>query len=158
MIQRIQTIYLILAVIAGCLTFFLPFTHFYAGDLQVGEYAMFGVFNIQSDTLEMTNPMGFPMWILATISIASALLSIFFYKERKRQIKVVRLSFFLHLAWLVFAFFAIDAINNSLYAGSIRILYHSGFYMPLIALIFLFLAIRGIKKDEELVRSLDRLR
>ncbi len=158
MIQRVQSIYLVLAVIAGLLTFFLPFTHFYAGDLKIAEYAMFGVFNVQSDTLELTNPFPLPMWSMSVLAILMPLIALFQFKKRLVQIKIVRLGFLIEMAFLVYLFFAIDKINAELYEGQIRLLYHTGFYMPLIAIVLLFLAQRGIKKDEDLVKSLDRLR
>lgn len=158
MIQRIQTVYLALAAIAVMLTFFLPFAHFFASDLKIAEYAMFGAFNVQSDTLEMTNPYPFPMWIVSALSILVPIFAIFQFKNRKVQMKWVRLGFLLNLAFVVYLFFAISKVNAELYEGQISVLYHSGFYMPVIALVFLFLAQRGIKKDEDLVKSLDRLR
>ena len=36
--------------------------------------------------------------------------------------------------------------------------YMPGIVMPIVAMIFLFMAIGGIRKDQKLVRSLDRLR
>lgn len=158
MIQRIQSIYLVLAVIAGMLTFFLPFTHFYAGDVKIAEYAMFGVFNVQSDTLELTNPYPLPMWIMSALSIIMPLVAIFQFKKRMIQMKIVRLGFLVEMSFLVYLFFAIDKVNAELYDGQISILYHTGFYMPVMAIVLMFLAQRGIKKDEDLVKSLDRLR
>lgn len=158
MIQRVQSIYLVLAVIAGMLTFFLPFTQFYAGDVKIAEYAMFGVFNVQSDTLELSNPYPFPMWIMAALSIVFPLIAIFQFKKRAIQMRIVRLGFLFEMSFLVYLFFAIDKANAELYEGQISILYHSGFYMPIIAIVLMFLAQRGIKKDEDLVKSLDRLR
>jgi hypothetical protein len=158
MIQRIQTVYLALATICAICLFFLPFAHFYAGDLKISEYAMFGVFNVQSDTLEMNSPLGFPFWPLAALLIIEPLGAIFLYKKRPVQLKFVRLAFLLNLAAIVYLFFAIAQIQETLYDESISTLYHSGFYMPVAALVFCFLAVRGIKNDEALVKSLDRIR
>lgn len=158
MIQRIQSVYILLALVAGALTFFLPFAHFYAGEVQIAEYAMFGAFNVQSDTFEMANPFPFPMWIMATLTILMTIFALVSYKKRTVQMKLVRLGFLMNLSFIVYLFFAIDKVNAELYEGSMDILYHTGFYMPVIAVVFLFLAQRGIKSDEALVKSLDRLR
>jgi membrane protease YdiL (CAAX protease family) len=47
---------------------------------------------------------------------------------------------------------AIAALANS------KAIYQAGAYMVIVSLLFIYLALNGIKKDEELVRSADRLR
>jgi len=64
----------------------------------------------------------------------------------------------MNLSFIVYLFFAVDMVHEKLYDDEVAILYHVGFYLPVVALAFLFLAIRGIKKDEALVKSLDRIR
>lgn len=158
MIQRVQSIYLVLATLAGAMTFFLPFAHFYASDAEVAEYAMFGVFNVQSQVVEMTSPFGFPAWIFGAFAVLIPLISIFLYKNRPLQTRIVRLAYLINLGFVVYLFFAIDAINKTVFEGALDILHHAGFYMPVIAIVFCFLAVRGIKADEALVKSLDRIR
>jgi hypothetical protein len=158
MIQRAQSIYLFLASIAGLLTFFLPFAHYLQGDVKLAEYAVFGVFNVQSDLVEMSGPFLFPTWILSLFVTMLPAISIFMYKNRPAQLRVTRLGFLMNLGFIVYLFFAIDSIHSQLYGDEVSILYHAGFYLPVVAIAFLFLAIRGIKKDEALVKSLDRIR
>lgn len=158
MIQRVQSIYLVLATLAGAMTFFLPYAHFYANGAKVAEYAMFGVFNVQSEVVEITSPFIFPAWLFGTFSVLIPLISIFLYKNRPLQMRIVRLAYLVNLGYLVYLFFAIDSINNSVFDGALDILHHTGFYMPVIAIVFCFLAVRGIKADEALVKSLDRIR
>ncbi|MCA1764172.1 MAG: DUF4293 domain-containing protein [Cryomorphaceae bacterium] len=158
MIQRVQTIYLFLALLAGLATFFLPFAHYLSGDVKIGEFAMFGVFNVQSDMLEMTNPYPFPTYIFGILISIIPLIAILLFKKRPVQMKVTRLGFLVNLGFVVFLFFAIDKINESVFDSTAEVLHHSGFYLPIAAMVFLFLAVRGIKKDEALVRSLDRIR
>ena len=158
MIQRIQSIYLLLATLAGAMTFFLPYAHFYTENAKVAEYAMFGVFNVQSSVVEMTGPFVFPAWIMGAFSVLIPLISIFLFKNRPLQMRIVRLAYLINLGYIVYLFYAIDSINDSVFDGSLEILHHSGFYMPVIAIVFCFLAMRGIKADEALVKSLDRIR
>lgn len=158
MIQRIQSIYLLLAVLAGAMTFFLPYAHFYANDAKVAEYAMFGVFNVQSQIVEMTGPYAFPVWIFGALSVLTPAIAIGLFKNRQVQLRIARLASLVNLGYIVYLFFAIDAINDGLFEGSLDILHHAGFYMPVIAIVFCFLAVRGIKADEALVKSLDRIR
>lgn len=158
MIQRVQTIYLLLAAICGGLTFFLPYAQFYSADLKLAEYAMFGVFNLQSDTLELVGPYAFPAWIFGVLSVMVPSIAIFLYKKRPVQYRISRLAYITNLAYAVFLFFAIDAVASNLFDENVRVLHHIGFYLPVAAIPLCFLAVRGIKKDEALVKSLDRIR
>lgn len=158
MIQRVQSIYLLLAAIAGLMTFFLSYAHFEADGAKVAEYAMFGVFNVQSQMLEMTSPYAFPVWILGALAVIVPFLAIFLYKNRPLQMRITHLATVINLGYVVYLFFAIDAINEQIFDNGLKILHHAGFYMPVIAIVFCFLGVRGIKKDEALVKSLDRIR
>lgn len=158
MIQRVQTIYLLLAAIVGALTFFLPFAHFYAGGEKIAEYAMFGVFNVQSDVLEMTGPYVFPEWIFGAFAVGIPLIALFMYRNRQVQMRICRLAYLINIGYVVYLVFAVNAIIDTLFDEGVKTMYHAGFYMPVAAIAFCFLANRGIKKDEELVRSIDRIR
>lgn len=158
MIQRSQSIYLFLAAIAGLLTFFLAFSHFLSSGVKLAEYAAFGVFNVQSDLVEMSGPFLFPTWVMSLFATLIPALAIFMFKKRPVQLQFTRLGFLINLGFIVYLFFATDSIHAQLYSERVEILYHAGFYMPVIAIAFLFLAMRGIKKDEALVKSLDRIR
>ncbi len=158
MIQRIQTIYLFLAALAAACTFFFPYAHFYSGDLKVAEYAMFGVFNVQSDILESTGAFDFPVWIIGALVTILPFAAIFLYKNRPLQHRLARFGYLINLGYVVFLFFAIDSIHTTIFQDELQVLHHVGFYLPVIAIVFCFLAVRGIKKDEALVKSLDRIR
>lgn len=125
MIQRIQTIYLIL--IAGILLAML--------------------FIAQSSGIE-------PLYrhVLTVASGVTALLSaitIFYYKKRPLQVKLCYVLLFLLTAILAFTgiVFGADALKMKFLV-----------IIPLASLILDVLAIQGIKKDDKLVKSLDRLR
>jgi hypothetical protein len=158
MIQRAQSIYLFLAAITGLLTFFLPFAHYLEGDVKLAEYAVFGVFNVQSDLVEMTGPFLFSTWVMSLFTTMLPATAIFLYKNRPAQLRVTRLGFLVNLSFIVYLFFAIDSVHSKLYGDEVDILYHVGFYLPVVANTLLFLSIRGIKKDEALIKSLDRIR
>jgi hypothetical protein len=158
MIQRIQTVYLSLAVIAAILTFFFPYAHFYSGDIKVAEYAMFGVFNVQSKTLEMSGVYGFPEWAMGALAVLIPLVAILLYKNRPVQYRVARLAYLVNMAYVAYLFFAIDEVNGTLFSGELSVMHHVGFYLPVAAIVLAFLGVRGIKKDEDLVKSLDRIR
>jgi uncharacterized membrane protein len=158
MIQRVQSIYLGLAIVCGILTFFLPFAHFYSGDVKLAEYVFTGVLNVQSETFESSGPFSFPAFVFCALLVLIPSVSLAMYKKRPIQMRLVRLGFLVSLGFVVYLLFAADKINATLFEGGAEVLYHAGFYMPVASLVFYFLALRGIKKDEALVKSLDRIR
>jgi uncharacterized membrane protein len=86
--------------------------------------------------------------IIALLSVVA----IFLYKHRKRQILIGNLILLL----LVLAY-PLHFIFDGIPADLLRTVRYT-FAFPLVAAILVCLAIRGIKKDERLVRSADRLR
>ena len=82
------------------------------------------------------------------------LLAIFMFKTRNLQIRICNLSILLTCIFIGLLFFMADTMSSD----KLRIHYLYGSYLPLIQLILIYLAMRFIKKDEDLVRSADRLR
>jgi hypothetical protein len=138
MIQRIQSLWLLLAIIAGVLAFYFPF---YSGqrDLvgQLGYAELKATYNI-------------PITILVAIAIVAAIYAIFSYTKRKRQFAVTFVAMIFAIVAIVLMFMRTsDFVSGQMSLGSICIL-----LMP----VFLFLAARGIRTDDKLVKSMDRLR
>lgn len=136
MIQRIQTIYLLIAAgIAAGLIFVFPLwttkeeLDFFAQE----ELLYFGLF------------LG---------SAALALLSIFMYKNRKSQFMLGRLNIILN--FILLGLFVYRSLNLS---GETDVSEKGiGILLPIFSIVFLVLANKAIKKDEDLVKSVDRLR
>ena len=158
MIQRIQTVYLSLAIIAIALLFAFPLAQFFS---ETGTYvfSITGLKNMVPGEPDAFKPMVFLPLIIVSILIALlALFTIFQYKRRSLQIKLTSFGVFASIALIMGIFFLyipliekkINIIPN--YLDSI------GIYLPLIALVFIVLANRAIKRDDKLVRSADRLR
>ncbi|TMM57941.1 DUF4293 family protein [Maribacter algarum] len=136
MIQRIQTIYLVIvALLATVLPFFL-----YLWLNANGEE-----FFAKHDILVAT----------AFYSIgALGLIAIFLFKNRKNQFVVNRLNMILNLFLL--GFFVYRSLNLS---GETLVSEKGiGMLIPVFSIVFLVLANRAIRKDEDLVKSVDRLR
>ncbi len=136
MIQRIQSIYLVVvALLSGVLPFFVNLW----SDAQGNEvYA-------NNEIL---------VSILFYVSGALALWSVFLFKNRKNQFVVNRLNMILNLFLL--GFFVYRSLNLS---GETLVSEKGiGMLIPVFSIVFLALANRAIKKDEDLVKSVDRLR
>lgn len=136
MIQRIQTVYLIIvALISGVLPFFL---------------------NLWSDAEgnEVYANNEILVSLLFYIIGALALGTIFLFKKRKNQFVLNRLNIVLNLFLL--GFFVYRSLNLS---GEASVSEKGiGMLIPVFSIVFLTLANRAIKKDEDLVKSVDRLR
>jgi len=154
MIQRIQTVYLLLAILSMALMFAFKIA---AVPAESGE----AVFSIYGATLN-DQPLALdilmvPPYVYNLIVIVALLACLLMFRNRKTQMMIGRLSYLLILGFLVFLYFAGDAMVGAITATD-TIHYGAGIYFPVAAVAFVFLANRSIKKDEELVRSLDRLR
>jgi hypothetical protein len=158
MIQRIQSIYLLLAFLSAVLLFFFPLAGIY-GSTATYKFYVYGMINMvpgeQSIFSFMTT---FPLLLIHILVAAFAFGCIFLYKNRGNQMKMVRLAILLEIIFIALIFFVYASIIEKNLAASPNYLDEAGIYFPLISLIFLILANRSIMKDERLVRSVDRLR
>ncbi len=136
MLQRIQTVYLLIATLAsgGLIFVFHLWTtkegvQYFAQD----EMLYFGLF------------LG---------SALLSLISIFMFKNRKLQFVLGRLNIILNL--ILLGLFVYQSLNLS---GETNVSEKGvGMLLPAISIVFLVLANKAIKKDEDLVKSVDRLR
>jgi len=88
------------------------------------------------------------------VSVVLAIVAIVLFKNRKNQFVVNRLNMILNLFLL--GFFVYRSLNLS---GETLVSEKGiGMLIPIISIVFLVLANKAIKKDEDLVKSVDRLR
>lgn len=136
MLQRIQTVYLIGAIIcSGILPFFLPlwfdengFPFYFQGDL--------------------------PISILFGFSFLLSVLAIFSYRKRQHQFVLSRLNMILNIILLLLFVLYAPKLSGDPHVSKKGI----GLILPLISIILLALANIAIRKDEKLVKSSGRLR
>ena len=131
MIQRIQSIYLLVAAISMSLISF-----------KVTVYTLNEtLFMAQDDT---------KMFILTIVGAIFSLLGLFMFKNRKFQMKLIRLTVLIQMIIGVRIFMLFNKFEVVL----------NNFFLFLMAftLIALIMAYRGVKKDDDLVRSVDRIR
>ena len=150
MIQRIQSLYLFLSGILMLITLFFPLFTFQAEGVV---YEM--------DAFRITAPVGAEtsstggLFVVGIVSVLITLLTIFFYKKRGLQIKLTIFNTVLMLGFIAYAVFLAFDFDAQLNAQ-----WRPGFVMafPVISVILNWLAIKRIKADEALVKSLDRIR
>ena len=141
MLQRMQTVWLLLAAIFAVLT--IKFS-FYSGNIEVpGQPVSFQY---------LTATFNIWILILTVVIICIAAIDIFLYKNRKLQGRLAILGFLLSLLNIFLYLKEIHRFVEN--QGSHTI---SSVFVFVIPILF-FLAWRGIYRDQKLVKSLDRLR
>jgi ABC-type branched-subunit amino acid transport system permease subunit len=139
MIQRIQTIWLLLASTAAFLS--LKWS-FYTGNILAAD---------QTKKYEELTAVHHPLILVCCIAVAvAALIGIFIYKNRRLQLRISLIALLAALLNIVLYYFEARKFVEGQYAISALV--------TLAIPVFLLLAALGINKDEKLVKSLDRLR
>lgn len=152
MIQRIQSLYLLLVTALSVAVLFLPLG-FLKTPTEMYEYTAFSIQKLLTGEV-----YALPIWILAAVLILAAalsLVSIFFYKKRKIQIRLCIFHGLIQvLFYVIYAVFLFMFIGKTGAANSASF----GMSLPLISIILDLLAVNAIRKDEALVKSWDRIR
>jgi len=145
MIQRIQTVWLLLASICSFLTLKLHFFSYSVVKSTDSSKALDGLnyFTAQSKVY---------IFILTVAIGIASLVTIFLYKDRKKQVFVTSCIALGAIINIVLYFAQIKTFTTGQYSMSLTSLVT--FLIPF----FLLLAVRGIWEDEKLVKSADRLR
>jgi len=147
MIQRIQTLYLLISAILIAFLFVLPI----ADILSDGVIYQFNIKGVLLDGI--VKKSGLILLSLAGMALAAHGYAILSYKTRTRQIRVIVFAI-LFLLGVVGMFYYFTYFS---FSGS-KISFKMGTVFPIVALILDYLAIRAIGKDEALIRSIDRIR
>ncbi len=142
MIQRIQTIFLLSATITASILLFTPIAH-----------------NVNSNAIDLfaTGAEGFQQWYLHLIfypCIVFPFLQIFLFKNRIKQLKTGKIAIIYWIVWALI-FVLICLLTDKSFENLTP---SFGSILPFLSIFFIYLANKSIKKDEELVRSIDRIR
>lgn len=145
MIQRVQSIFLLLAAIAFGLLFKFPFA---VSDQPTSTFLSDQVYNIQDNPALMG---------LAALGVILSLAALFMFKNRSLQMRLGYGLIVMSILLMVVAglLFMNDAQTM---AQSVQVSDQFGMYLPIGTLVLGFLANRFIKKDDNKVKSMDRLR
>ena len=149
MLQRIQSLFLLGIALCMAALFFLPAFGF---GIDSGNFDYY-LLNLSGPAF-IHQALQYALLILVVGILMLALVTIFCYKKRRLQIKLCFLNIaFIVLFYIGIVFFKLIAEQNQAgFCLQITTL------LPAAALIFNYLAVRYIKKDEALIRSMDRIR
>jgi len=138
MIQRQQSLWLLLSAVASFLSFKFPF---YTGNILENNMSRFE---------ELNGGSNFYLLVLTGASVLISAITIFMFKDRKTQVKLTFGGIIISIALLALYFSQLKKFS----AGNFALT--SIFVLAI--LIGYIMALRGIWKDEKLVKSLDKLR
>ncbi len=153
MIQRIQTVYLALVAILCLLGLCLPLAQYYDGANLVASFNNFRFIEESKGATADWGACG--LSVLLVIVEFITLTSIMLFHYRMRQLRLVIFSTILLVGYILY--YALLAWKYQMMTEADYNLCPAAIF-PVLSIILNCLAIHGIRKDEALVRSLDRLR
>lgn len=157
MIQRIQSVWLLLSGLVLMTLFLFPYVSYIdlvglGKQIYVsGIYTSVNNESVKQDTFILQS-------IVAVFIAVLPIVLIFLYKDRKRQIKFIYLQLALLALFAIWMYVSannvLSANNQYLGASNIGI----GFFLLPVSIIFLSMALGAIRNDEKLIKSAERLR
>ncbi len=164
MIQRWQTLFLILVVIANLLIFNF---NLWSGEAvnekgNVTEEVVLDALSIQyqSSSEEKSDSSDSVIWLtsLTIIATIAALVAILLFNNRRLQLRISRLGMLLEAALIALIFFYVDTAQSHFVNDMSKSGYEFGVFLPMIGVVGFFIANILIIRDERLVKSAERLR
>ncbi len=147
MIQRIQSVFMLFSIVVSILLFFIPAISYVNFNESISVSC--NPFTIN----DKMSPWVYVISILNLFLLISLVYALFLFKKRKIQVQFNSYSIICNLL-LIICFMTLPFLNSEEYSKQFNWL----FYLLPVSVISLFLSIKFIKKDEELVRSADRIR
>jgi hypothetical protein len=146
MIQRIQTVFLVVVLLAFAALFKFPFAE---SDVASQGFMADNNYDIFDNIFLM---------VLAGLGVLISLIAIFLFRNRVLQLKLSYLAVVLSILVVIVAIVLFYNEAQTIMKSNQRITDSAGLYMPAVSTLFGILAARFIGKDEKTIRSMDRLR
>lgn len=152
MIQRIQSIWLLLAAITIFLLLAIPAISSVSGNKEfwIQATGLYQQENGVTTKLETFTPL-----LISVIAVGVMAIAVIFNFKRRSLQKQMCIALIAMIASVSFWMFS---YAQKIVGGLSNASYNAGIALPVLAIVFCGLAIRGIRKDEQLLRSADRLR
>lgn len=154
MIQRIQSLYFFLAMVSMAVAIVFPATRFVGENGQEYLLQVWGIIEAGSDSSSvLINTI--PLLVLYLSIPLLLLITLFAFRKRSRQIRLSIFTILLMIGSLALLYFYRRYGMTNLKAEAFFTINAA---LPIVAAILTYLGFRGVKKDEELIRSYDRIR
>ncbi|HEU5052610.1 MAG TPA: DUF4293 family protein [Hanamia sp.] len=148
MIQRVQTIWMLLAAIAAFLT--IKFS-FYSGTLAIQEGANAVTSMATDGSYQLVSATGNFFILILTSALGTGIfINIFLFKHRSIQIRIIIAAIILECLIIFLYFRETEKFSQ----GNFNI----WAILHILIIVFLILAARGIYKDSKLIKESNRLR
>lgn len=151
MIQRIQSLFLLIAAVLLVAMYWFPLAGFTEGGLIYKLFVCRFLHPETGNALISTLPLA----VLPCLSALLSLIIIFKFKSRVLQMRLCKL-----VLLILFTTLLVEAIYFFRIGQQLKVSGDPAFgaIIPLVAFGFVLMALRSIKKDEKLIRSADRIR
>lgn len=155
MIQRIQTLYLFLAAVCAVLLLFLPLAVLSCGpEALPGKATLWGFDDPSAAVSYSGNWVNLAAALLLGHSCLASLVTIFLDRNRNAQRRLCVLQLVLLTVACGLSAGYLCSLPDAVSIGRLS----PAAFLPVVAIVAVLLALRGIVRDEKLVRSLDRIR
>lgn len=145
MIQRKQTLWLFLVALLNAGVFYFDVYKYHVLDAGVDTTKLIRVAD------------NYPLLIIAVIITLLPLVTIFMFNNRKQQMRMIAYSLVAESAFIAASLAQVSKLDK-LTPPPTNGSYWIGAVLPIVAVIFLIMAMLGVRKDDKLVKSMDRLR
>lgn len=158
MIQRIQTVYLAVAIILLTIVTLGTTLFSFVNETTRYSFNSYGIMKYNLSTNNLVSQQSFPFYLGTIALILLCFITLMSYKNLERQFKLGRTVFFLYFVMLMSVVLLSVLGDGMLEAETTGREMGLGFFLFVVGFPFTFLANTGIKRDKKLLDSLDRLR
>jgi len=154
MIQRIQSVYWLLASVLLAIFYFSDFAFVKSAVVSITLSVFYGI-ECTPTGVYATDVSFWPLHVLVILAALLTFVTIFLFKRHSLQIRLSAVSIVLDCGLMGLSYFYYRQVASGIADGlaSLSMLY----LLPLIAIILTFLGLMGVKKDMAILRSLSRL-
>jgi hypothetical protein len=152
MIQRRQSVYLLIVFVLTIVLFTGPLAFITQEEGGI-IFKHSGAFDLQGQKLDVSS---WPVTVMLAISSLLSFLTIFSYMNRPRQMRLTIFLMIFNLGLIGLAYYYVSYIMH--HYNGLQFVFQWRIVVPPIMLILLFLAFKGIQKDELLIKAYDRVR
>lgn len=154
MIQRKQTLFLLLAVIASVCCLFLPIASVEPEGMG-GGCTVYNLGLVSGEGGISLQPACIPLFTLLSVTTILSLVTIFLYKNRKLQMQLCSIALLFGALWYVdYILLYVGVVPVA--DGEMRLQFAA--CLPLVSLVLIWMGKKGVCDDEKLVRAADRIR
>lgn len=155
MFQRLQSLYLLLAALCISGLFFLPILQILIVD-TVYDFNINGLIYLVNG--KEKNLINFPFIFMIPAMIIFTFSIIFLHKKQETQLKLGRLNYILLLLLIVMIIFSTNGALEKMENADVARVSYQGFYLPVAAIAFVFLANRAIKRELEILKIFEKIK